>query len=109
MEVAELIDCHVQVEKPQNRAFAQGRALASLNSVNAMRISNTLQETACLYLIYFTRYASAMFHSTLMLREEAVGSMSFMFHTLCMYRRQAMERIVGMISFFFSPYHHKGW
>jgi hypothetical protein len=48
-----------------------------------------------------------MFHSTLMLREEAVGSMSFMFHTLCMYRRRAMERIVGMISFF-SPYCLKG-
>jgi hypothetical protein len=39
-----------------------------------------------------------MFHWTLMLREEAVGSMSFRFHTLCMYRRRAMERIVGMIS-----------
>jgi hypothetical protein len=33
----------------------------------------------------------------LMLRVEVVG---FMFHTLCMYRRRAMERIVGMISFF---------
>jgi hypothetical protein len=70
-------------------------ASKSLNSANATRISNTLQKTACLYLI------SAMFHSTLMLWEEAVGSMSFMFHTLCMYRRRAMERIVWMISFFF--------
>jgi hypothetical protein len=32
-------------------------------SVNAMRIINTLQKTACLYLIYFMRYVSAMFHS----------------------------------------------
>jgi hypothetical protein len=110
----------------------------SLNSaaVNATRISNTLQKTACLYLTYFARNVSAMFHSngsrtvwarcvkgpatmkpdsnywstlfvmwfiimnsrvfrvrrlqtgavnsTLMLREEAVGSMSFMFHTLCL-------------------------
>jgi hypothetical protein len=37
----------------------------SLNStaVNATNISNMLQKTACLYLIYFTRYVSAMFHS----------------------------------------------
>jgi hypothetical protein len=37
----------------------------SLNSaaVNAMRISNKLKETACLYLIYFTHCVSAMFHS----------------------------------------------
>jgi uncharacterized membrane protein YkgB len=75
-------------------------ASKSMNSVNATRISNTLQKTACLYLLYFTRYVSAMFHSTLMLREETVGSMSFMFHTLYMYRRRAMERIVGMLSFF---------
>jgi hypothetical protein len=80
-------------------------ASKSLNSVNATRISNTLQNTACPYLIYFTRYVSFMFHSTLLLRVEAVG---FTFHTLCMYRRRAMERFVGMISFF-PPYHHKGW
>jgi hypothetical protein len=36
----------------------------SLNSANATRKSNLLQKTACLYLIYFTRYVSAMFHST---------------------------------------------
>jgi hypothetical protein len=72
----------------------------SLNSVNATIISNTLQNTACPYLIYFTCYVSDMFHSTLMLRVEVVG---FMFRTLCMYRRWAMERIVGMIPFLFPP------
>jgi hypothetical protein len=76
-------------------------ASKNLNSVNATRISNTLQKTAFLYLIYFTRYVSAMFHSN---GSRAV--MSFMFHTLCMYRRQAMERTVAMTSFF-SPYHHR--
>jgi hypothetical protein len=30
MEAAELTDCCVQVEKPQNRAFAQGLALAKV-------------------------------------------------------------------------------
>jgi hypothetical protein len=30
MEAAELTDCRVQVEKPQNRAFARGLALAEV-------------------------------------------------------------------------------
>jgi hypothetical protein len=89
---------------PEPYSCTRPCASKSLNSVNATIISNTLQNTACPYLIYFTCYVSAMFHSTLMLRVEAVG---FMFHTLCMYRR-AMERIVGMI-YFFPPYRHKGW
>jgi hypothetical protein len=32
-----------------------------------------------------------------------------MFHTVCMYRRQAIERIVGLISFFPPLFRHKGW
>jgi hypothetical protein len=71
-------------------------ASKSLNSVNATRISNTLQKTACPYPIYFTRYVSFNLGGT-----RGSGSLSFMFHTLCMYRRQAMERILGMISFSF--------
>jgi hypothetical protein len=59
MEAAEITDCRVQVEKPQNRALARGLELAkSLNSVNAMRISNRLQKTACPYLIYVMHYVS---------------------------------------------------
>jgi hypothetical protein len=154
---------HTDRETPEPCFCMRPCTSRSLNSdaVNAMRMSNTLQKTACLYLIYFTRYVSAMFHSngsstvwarcvegpammklesnyrstllvmwfiimnsrvfrvrrlqtaavnsTLMLREEAVGSLSFMFHTICMYRRRAMERIVGMISFPPPPYRHKGW
>jgi hypothetical protein len=149
--------------KPPESCFCMRPcASKSRNSaaVNATRISNTFQKTACLYLIHFTRYVSAMFHSngsrtvwawcvegppmikqesnyrstllvvwfiimishvfrvrrlqtaavnsTMMLQEEVVCSMSFMFHTFCMYRRRAMERIVGIISFF-PPYPHKGW
>jgi hypothetical protein len=30
MEAAELTDCHVQVEKPQNRAFARGLVLTKV-------------------------------------------------------------------------------
>jgi hypothetical protein len=57
-------------------------ASESLNSVNATRISNTLRKTTCLYLIYFTRYVSAIFHSNLMLREEVVGSEFHVSYTL---------------------------
>jgi hypothetical protein len=51
MEATELTDCRVQVENPQNRAIARGLAQAKV-------ISNTMQKTACLYLIYITRYVS---------------------------------------------------
>jgi hypothetical protein len=44
----------------------------------------------------------AMFHSTLMLREEAIG---FIFHSLHMYITPAMER---EDFFFFSPYRYNG-
>jgi hypothetical protein len=138
MEAAELTDCRVQVENPQNRAFAQSLALAKSelscskcygnkqqvakkphfsisyisHTVSSMFHSNCsrsvrgrcVEEPAMmkldsnyqstLFVVWFIvmnsrvfrvgRLHTAAVNSTLMLRKEVVGSMSFMFHTLCL-------------------------
>jgi hypothetical protein len=76
----------------------------SLNSVNATKISKHVSKNPM--------SVCHIFHVLCFIQpwcyEKKRLILSFIFHTLCMYRRRAMERIVGMISLF-SPYCHKGW
>jgi hypothetical protein len=84
MELAELTDCRVQVEEPQNRAFARGLALTKYELSKCYENKQHVAKPACPYLIYFTRYVSAMFHSTLMLREKRlVLRVSYFIHFAC--------------------------